>query len=97
MLFNGEGNQTTATSTTARWVPTKSGANSMSVDVEGDDPVFCLVNCTEAEFNAAYAAGRAIKVRNGVTFGFYGDALTNISSICYRTESSDSDVNFGAF
>lgn len=97
MLNNGEGKQTTATSTTALWTPTKSGANSMSVDVEGTDPVFCLVNCTAAEFNTAYAAGSTIKVRNGVQFGFYGDQFTNIRSICYRTETNDSAVNFAAY
>ena len=97
MLLNGEGKQATATSTTAQWVPSKSGANSLAVDVEGTAAVFVAVNCTTAEFDVLYAEGKAIKVRNGITFGFYGDQYTNLQSVCYRTESSDSDVNFGAY
>ena len=97
MLLRGEGQQATATSTTARWTPTKSGANSLAVDVEGSDDVFVLVNCTTAEFDAEYSAGRTIKVRNGIPYGFYGDQHTNLQSICYRTASASSAVNFGAY
>lgn len=97
MLLKGEGLQDTATSSTQLWTPTKSGANSLAVDVEGTDDVFCLANCTIAEFDAEYAAGRTIKVRNGIPFGFYGDQFTNLKSLCYRTASVDSLVNFGAY
>ena len=97
MLLNGEGRQLTASSTSALLTLDKSGANSLSVDVEGTADVFCLVNCTKAEFDTAYAAGKTIKVRSGIPFGFYGDQYTNIKSVCYQTASADSDVNFGAF
>ena len=97
MLLKGEGNQATATSTTAQWTPTKSGANSLAVDVEGVSDVFVLVNCTTAEFDTEYAAGRTIKVRNGIPYAFYGDQHTNLKSVCYRTASTSSAVNFGAY
>jgi len=97
MLNQGEGKQTTATSTTALWTLNKSGANSLSVDVEGSPDVFFLVNCTAAEFDTEYAAGRAIKARNGIPYAFYAGELKNISSVCYRTASTSSAVNFGAF
>ncbi len=93
----GEGKQDTATATTARWEPTDAGANSLAVDVEGTTDVYCLVNCSTAEFNTAYAAGQSIKVRNGIPFAFYGDQYVNLRSICYRTASGTSAVNFGAY
>ena len=99
MLLNGEGKQATASTTSAQWAVSKTGANSLSVDVEGSDAVYCLVNCTTSEFDTLYAAGKAIKVRNGIPFAFYGDQFTNIKNVCYRVAAggSDSDVNFGAY
>ena len=100
MLLNGEGGaDKTATTTTQIWTPSKSGANSLSVDVEGSDAVYCLANCTTAEFDTLYAAGKAIKVRQDITFTFYGDQYTNLKSVCYRVADSGSDsaVNFSAY
>ena len=97
MLLNGEGKQVTATSTTAIWTPSKSGANSLSVDVEEDIDVYCLVNCTTAEFDTLHAAGKSIKVRFGIPFVFYGDQYTNLKSICFRTATTDCDINLAAY
>jgi len=98
MLNNGEGRpDITANGTTQLITFDKSGANSMSVDVEGTPDVYCLVNVSIADFDIAYAAGKAIKVRSGIPFGFYGDQYTNIKSVCFRTVSADSVVNFGAY
>lgn len=97
MLLKGEGKQTTATDTTAIWTLDKSGANGISVSVVGLTAVFFLVNCTEAEFNTAYAAGKAIRVQPSMSFFFNGDKVQNIKSVCYRTASSTSDVDFAAF
>ena len=96
MLINGEGNQATAGATTAQWTPSKSGANSLAVDVEGTVDVYCLVNCTTDEFDTLHAAGKSIKVRQNMPFTFYGDQLTNIKNVCYKA-ASDSAVNFAAF
>jgi hypothetical protein len=100
MLINGEGKQVTATDTTAIWTPSKSGANGISVNVlytETAAPVFCLVNCTAAEFDVLYAAGKAIRIQPGTPFNFNGDKLQNISSICYRTATGTAGVDFAAF
>ena len=43
------------------------------------------------------ATGDTIKVRNNLPFGFYGDQHTNLKSLCYRTASASSAVNFAAF
>jgi hypothetical protein len=100
MLINGEGKQATATDTTARWEPSKSGANSISVNVIYSDtaqPVFVLANCTTAEFDALYTAGKCIRVHPGTPFTFNGDKVENIKSVCYRTASGSSDIDFAAF
>ena len=98
MLLNGEGRpDITATSTTQLITFDKSGANSLSVDVEGTDSVYVLANISIADFDTAYAAGKAIKVRSGIPFGFYGDQYNNLKSVCFRTASTSSVVNFGAY
>ena len=97
MLRNGEGKQTTATDTTALWTVSKGGANGISVYVAGDTAVYFLVNCTEAEFNTLYDAGKAIRVQPSMNFYFNGDKLQNIQSVCYRTLTGSSDVDFAAF
>ena len=97
MLLNGEGKQTTAGSSSARWTLTKSGANSLSVDVEGSASVYVAVNCTTDEFDVLQAAGKTILVRQNIPFAFYGDQYMNIKSICYQSSGADSAVNFAAF
>jgi len=97
MLLNGEGNQATATSSSARWEVSKSGANSLGVDVEGTASVYVAVNCTTAEFDILHAANKTIKVRQNIPFSYYGDQVENIKSICYQSAGADSAVNFAAF
>jgi len=97
MLTNGEGRQVTATTTSTLITFDKSGANSLSVDVEEAEAVFCLVNISTEDFDTAYAAGKAIKVRQGIPIAFYGDRMSNIKSVVYRTASSTSDVNLAAY
>jgi len=97
MLLNGEGLQATATTSTQLWTISKSGSNSLSVDVEGTPDVYVAVNCSIAEFDVLHAANKTIKVRSGVAFGFYGDQYTNIKSVCYQAASTTSAINFGAY
>jgi hypothetical protein len=97
MLLNGEGKQATASDTTARWEPSKSGGNSLSCYVVGSEPVFILANCTTDEFDALYASGKAIRVQSGMTFVFNGDKEVNIKSVCYRTASSTSEIDLAVF
>jgi len=97
MLLNGEGKQATATSSSQQWEPSKSGANSLGVDVEGTTSVYVAVNCTTAEFDVLHAANKTIKVRQNMPFSFYGDQYTNIKFICFQSAGSDSAVNFAAY
>jgi hypothetical protein len=100
MLNNGEGKQATATTDTALWTLPNAGANGISVFItytETAQNVFALVNCSIAEFDALYDAGRAIKVFVGVPYNFNGDGQKSVSSICYRTASGSSDISFAAF
>lgn len=98
MLTNGEGRpDITATTTSTLITFDSSGANSLSIDVEGSNAVYAQVNTTTDDFDTAYAAGKTIKVRQNIPFGFYGDAKVNIKNVVYRTASSTSVVNFSAF
>ena len=97
MLLNGEGLQATATTSSQLWTVSKSGANSLGVDVEGTPSVYVAVNCTTDEFDVLHAAGKTIKVRQNIPFSFYGDQYTNIKSVCYQAASDTSAVNFAAF
>jgi len=97
MLLNGEGKQATASGTTAIWTPTSAGANNLSCFVAGSESVYVLANCTIAEFDALYALGKAIRISSGMSFNFNGDQYVNIKCVCYRTASSDSDIDFAAF
>jgi len=97
MLLNGEGKQVATSTSSAQWRVSKSGANSLSVDVEDADAVYVAVNCTTAEFDVLHAAGKTIKVRQNLPFAFYGDQYTNIKSICYQASANTPNVNFAAF
>jgi hypothetical protein len=100
MLNNGEGKQATATNETQLWTVSKSGANGISIFViwsETAQPVFCLANCTVEEFDALYAAGKAIRCHPGTPFNFNGDKISNIKSVCFRTASGTADIDFAAF
>ena len=97
MLLNGEGLQDTATEETQLWTVSKSGANNLSVFVVGAVAVYVLANCTVAEFDALYAVGKAIRIQPSMGWTFNGDQFTNIKSVCYRTASSTSDIDFAAF
>lgn len=97
MLLNGEGRQLTATTTATVTTFDKSGANSVSVDVEGSEAVYALVNITKTDFDTAYAANKTIKIRSGLPYTFNAELEQNISSICIRTASSTSAVNLAIF
>ena len=97
MMTYGEGKQATAEETTAIWTPSEAKANNLSCFVVGAEPVYVLANCTIAEFDALYAAGKAIRVSSGMTYTFNGDHYVNIKSVCYRTASSSSAVDFAAY
>ena len=97
MLLNGEGRQVTAGTTAVLLTFGKAGANSVSVDVEGVNDVYILVNTTKAAFDAAYTAGTTIKVRAGLQFAFVSDGLQNISSIVYYAPDGDSALNIAAY
>ena len=98
MLHTGEARANITASVTSTLITfDKSGANSLSVDNESTDAVYCLVNISIADFDIAYAAGKAIKVRQNIPFGFYGDQYVNIKSVVYRTAANTSTVNFSAY
>jgi hypothetical protein len=97
MMTYGEGKQVTASDTTAIWTPSEAKANNLSCYVVGAEPVYVLANCTIAEFDVMYAAGKAIRVSSGMSFNFNGDQYVNIKCVCYRTASSTSAVDFAAF
>ncbi len=97
MLLNGEGKQATAIGTTDQWVVSKTGANHLSAFVVGSVAVYVLANCTIAEFDALYAAGKAIRIQPSMGFDFNGEGYVNIKSVCYRTASSTSGIDFAAF
>ena len=97
MLDKGEGKQATASGTTALWTVSKSGANGISAYVVGSVAIFVLANCSIAEFDVLYAAGKAIRIQPNMSFFFNGNTRANIKSICYRTATGTSDVDFAAF
>jgi len=99
MLLNGEGTTKTAAVTSAQWEVSKSGAASLSVYNTGANDVWVLANCTTAEFDVLYAAGKAIRVRSGLQYNFNGSAPLggqNIKSVCYQTAASTSEIDMAA-
>ena len=97
MLYNGEGRQVTAGETTAVVTLDKSNASSLSVTVLGNAAVYVLVNATAAEFNAVYAAGKAIRIQPGYNFTFAANGAFPIASVAYRTATGTSDIDISAF
>lgn len=97
MLNNGEGRQITATTTSTVTELDASGANSLSIDNEGSEAIFALVNITKADFDTQYAANKTIKIRAGFQYTFNGDKIKNVSSVCIQTASGTSAVNLAAF
>lgn len=97
MLVNGEGRQVQATDTTAVTTFDKTGADSVSITVIGDEPVFVLCNVTAAEFNAVYTAEKSIRIQPGFNFTFATNGGHPLASVAYRTATGVSDIDISAF